>query len=560
MSSNEESCELSNEESFEVISLQENDDQDDTDEDLSIESEQNEGEMLYQEDELEGIGMDELLNCTVCCKNFSSLINLQRHYIKHITNKPFQCQQCEKSFFTTGSLKKHSEFHKTTKLYQCELCSDTFTNKSMLKAHHETHFFSEFVCNACLKGFPKKQLLQQHEKSHTSLQGDSLVYDCMLCDYQYLNQRDLEDHMDEHEKVNLYTCKECDKTFFYNYILQRHMQRHSFQVYCNVCGEPFSDKIRLHEHEQLHLTVQLDDDNVLRFTCELCGAGFPFKTDLETHYNDCHVANTSYPCTMCYQSFFFSYLCRRHKFAHTEFKNFECDQCKKKFKSIGQLSKHIKVVHSEKEIKCSICSKVFSTKKTLTIHNLVHSTYKPFICTFCGTAFKRKPNLVRHYMTHTNEKEYKCEKCNLSFTRTTGLKDHMKLHMQSPKDCDKCDESFASKLQLNQHTQKKHPHVSLKSQKVYPCKFCDKVFKHFTDHEIHLRQHTGERPYKCSYCVGRTFVQRPHLLYHHKLHHSNLDLIIELPFKCAYCKHSCLKEGGLKKHHARNHPLVAFKA
>ncbi|PRD24066.1 UNVERIFIED_CONTAM: zinc finger protein [Trichonephila clavipes] len=115
-------------------------------------------------------------------------------------------------------------------------------------------------------------------------------------------------------------------------------------------------------------------------------------------------------------------------------------------------------------------------------------------CSMCGKIFKTEFTLTRHFNAHVKAGEkYKC------------------------KTCEKC---FANNQDLGKHT-KIHKTVEDKSR---ICMYCEKAFSSYYYLKIHIRRHTGERPFICELC-NSGFTTKSILKIHYRTHDLQSDAV-----------------------------------
>lgn len=128
--------------------------------------------------------------CPVCQKNIAGKNNLEKHLIRHSSQKPFKCDECKKMFSAKRDLQLHEmRHHSKERPHVCptcnkgeflicsgicktlctlnSLCVIGFVDKAYLKKHMTFHDQSKFyVCETCGKSFNNVLGLQKHSKTH----------------------------------------------------------------------------------------------------------------------------------------------------------------------------------------------------------------------------------------------------------------------------------------------------------------------------------------------------------------------------------------------------------
>lgn len=156
-------------------------------------------------------------------------------------------------------------------------------------------------------------------------------------------------------------------------------------------------------------------------------------------------------------------------------------------------------------------------------------------------------------MTYAKEKprKYQCEICQKRFLGNNDLRKHLRIHTdERPFVCHDCNKGFRQAGSLKNHIACTHS-PGLQSNEIFVCDYCQKAFPIKERLRLHLRVHTGDKPYSCKQCPKK-FARGGQLVQHMRTHTGSR------PFVCLECNSAFTCSANLKLHQKRHKEIRDF--
>uniref|UniRef100_A0A663MMW3 C2H2-type domain-containing protein n=2 Tax=Athene cunicularia TaxID=194338 RepID=A0A663MMW3_ATHCN len=495
------------------------------------------------------LGVPVSFSCKICLFASSNPKIFIHHMKRHKVRPPYQCPQCDYSCNSLSYLLNHMYWHAGYKLYQCRFCTFLSLYFASMVRHSYIHSQAKpYSCEFCQSAFRSSTALERHRRLHAGKET-CCGQQCNVISERKTTQR----------PVKNYKCHECNVVFFTRGQLSFHKKFHQqFKAagngYMNHSNECHKSKIcevgrDSEDHVSLPLASEVnfeqagdmwDDKNMCsgnKFLETSHGSkSFPLvgnrsEIPLNSYKMDTYKEEPLFNCRVSHSQV-------RGDDAYHKFVENTRDTWP------SNLSTY-------KTYKCQYCNYATSAHSNFQLHLKIHRDERPLVCKECSKPFNTSNHLQKHSLIHM-ENGYKCGHCLVadSCLENLGLHHEMHVGMCPGRDFGSSKYSDSISFLHGSEVYRAQPHVQRGTEgdllvqsrpQFYQCVECEYTTHILSNLKLHIRTHTGEKPYSCSVCQKK-FCTSSHLK-RHRVTHFNMQHL-----KCKNCDYSTNKWLSLKQH------------